>query len=209
MPSTFSKANEEVSPMAEELMEKYHQDLISADVKIDFIFAVAGLDPQTEEPTGPAITHQGYRALGLTKIMSLKDRTMGRGDAEILLDGDVWPALSDDSKKALVDHELHHLEVKRNARGEFMFDDLERPKLQLRKHDWQAGFFHIIADRWGQSSQEILQLRNLVVNEPLYKTATSTSALAERLQKLAKDVGSNVTLSFPAGAESAFPEEAQ
>jgi len=186
MPSTYSNATQEIAPIAEPLIAKFHQDLVDANVTIDFIFATAGINEDTGEQTGPAIVHNGYRALGLTKIMSLKDRTMGRADAEILLDGDVWVGMSADQCNALLDHELEHIEVKRDKVGAIVTDDLNRPKLTLKKHDFQAGWFHSIAERWQVSSQEIMQLMGLMRESDIYSQYTKPGLHSSIFEAAAK-----------------------
>lgn len=138
-----------------------HHPLRDAAVKIDFIFAHADLDEESLQPTNDAIKHGGYKALGVARILGIKDRTMGRGDAEILIDGDWWRDADDKEREALLDHELHHIAVK--VKGPLvLIDDLGRPKLRMRKHDFQFGWFNVIAVRHGVHSQESIQARNFV-----------------------------------------------
>ncbi len=94
MGSTYAQAGEDVRQLGFNLITKYHQELAEAEVKIDYIFAFAELDKEGEKKA-PAIMHGGYRALGLARKLSLKDRVMGRGDCEIVLDGDEWPQMPD------------------------------------------------------------------------------------------------------------------
>jgi hypothetical protein len=141
-------------------MQTYHAELLDAEVKIDFVFAKPSLD-KDGEPTGNAITHHGMPALGLCRILNLKDRTKGNGDAEILLDYDFWDSASDAERDALLDHELHHLELKRDKKNRVKRDDLGRPLFKMRKHDRQFGWFDCIARRHGPASQERQQAREI------------------------------------------------
>lgn len=157
MPSTYTLANEDLCEMARELIIKNHIELDSVALKIDFLFVFR--DPDGE---APAIMHQGHRALGLASITKLKDRVKGMGDCEIQIDGDAWPNMPYPEKMALLDHELEHFEVRRDKKtGDFQWDDINRPLLKLREHDWQVGFFHNIAGRHGSSSIESKNLRQL------------------------------------------------
>lgn len=169
---TYQKANSAVEDMAQTLLARYedHQALIAAKVKIDFVFAYGDKDEKTGETIGPALTKNGVPALGVTRKLNLKERVMGRGDAEIALDGDWWEDVtnSTEARLAVLDHELHHIEVREDNRG-FMTDDHGRPLLKLRQHDYEMGFFNLIAQRHGQASQELKVLREMRVrHEQIY-----------------------------------------
>lgn len=125
-----------------------HHALTGVGIKIDYVFAFPDYDEATGEPTNNAINKGGIKALGVARKLNLKDRTKGLGDAEILLDGDWWEDATEKERRALLDHELHHLVATSKV------DDLGRPKLKLRKHDFEVGWFHIIAQRHGVHSQE-------------------------------------------------------
>jgi hypothetical protein len=153
MPTLYQKASDAIYEQAQGVINKHHDRLLKADVKIDFLMAFASQD-DNGYPTGPAITHQGYRAAGLCRILSLKDRAMGRGDAEIILDGDRWESWDVERQNALLDHELTHLSLVVNQMDVLQRDDLDRPKLRLRKHDFQTGDFIEVAKRHGMHSFE-------------------------------------------------------
>lgn len=152
---TFDQCPKPVLDMAAGLLREYetHQPLIENGVKIDFLFAWPRYDDQGK-PIGNAITANGVKALGKARIIPLKDRAKRQGDAEILLDGEWWEHSESSEQRALLDHELHHISVDKNRHGIVKKDDLGRPKLKLRKHDYQFGWFNIIAERHGAFSQE-------------------------------------------------------
>jgi len=169
MSTIYERATLETIDTASELLRAHYPGLVGAKVKIDFIMARASLDEATGEPTGPAITHQGYPANGLCRILSLKDRVMGRGDCEIILDGDQWPKWKDEVRRALIDHELYHVQICMDERtGQLKRDDIGRPKLRLRKHDFQVGWFHEIAERHGKASFEVRQALTLKCRANIY-----------------------------------------
>lgn len=158
--STYSKCPPEVRELAEKVLEQFpsYQPLLEAKVKIDFLFAYAEVGDDGESK-GHALTKYGVRCLGITRKIGLKDRVAGRGDAEILLDGDWWKDETDARRKALLDHEMYHLEVRTDQDGVVLRDDLKRPKLKLRKHDVDVGWFAEVAGRQGSSSIEIEQAK--------------------------------------------------
>lgn len=128
-----------------------HKPLADRGVKIDFLFAFGDRDEATGELVGDALTKGGVRALGITRIVNLKDRTKGLGDVEICLDNDWWVDQDEAEQRALLDHELHHVAV--TAKN----DDLGRPKIKLRKHDVEVGWFRAVAARHGTHSMERIQ----------------------------------------------------
>ena len=165
MPTTYHRCPEDVTALAGELLCKYesHKPLLDARVKIDLVFACPDLDDEGH-PTTNAISKNGVRALGLARKLGLKDRAMGRGDAEILVDHHWWTqTASEEQQRALLDHELHHLAVVAQKETDIAKrDDLGRPVLRLRKHDFEFGWFTIIAARHGEHSIERRQAKEIV-----------------------------------------------
>ena len=155
--STFQKCDQSVNAMALSIMQQFetHQPLIDIGVKIDYVFAYGDRD-EKGKLTGDALTLHGTKANGIARKIGLKDRAMGRGDAEISLDHDWWEQHTEPEQRALLDHELHHIAVKIDNRG-VCRDDLGRPIIKLRKHDVEIGWFGVIAARHGAASQERIQ----------------------------------------------------
>lgn len=141
--------------MAKSLIAEFetHAPLADAGVKIDFMFAFPDFDESTGEPTNDALTKNGVKALGITRKLPPKDRAKGLGDAEVCLDGYWWDNNDEDDRRALLDHELHHIAVTAKR------DDLGRPILKMRKHDVEIGWFHVVAQRHGSTSQERRQAK--------------------------------------------------
>lgn len=155
MPS-FKKCDSDVRDMALELMDIFptHKPLVERGVRVDYLFAFGDRDETTGELKNYGLKRAGIRALGVCKVVSLKDRTKGMGDAEITLDGDYWNEIDKKDQEAILDHELHHIVVSMADN-----DALGRPKLKLRKHDFEVGWFKVIADRHGVNSVERRQAK--------------------------------------------------
>lgn len=152
---TYTRCGHEIKELAQKLIEKNHPDLQSVEVRIAYLFALAARD-KFGFPKGPALKFGNYPAAAIVRVVPLKQRADGRADAEICIDEDGWKDLSDDSKNALLDHELHHLIVMRKKKtGEIASDDLGRPKLRCRQHDFQLGGFEVIAARWKDAALEV------------------------------------------------------
>lgn len=123
-------------------------DLDSAGVLIDLLFAYNGV-----------LMHKGRAAAAVVRVTNLKERAAGRRDAEIIINKDWWEKANEKQRNAVLDHELWHLEVLTDIHGDYRFDDLSRPKLRLRPHDMEIGWFHGVAKRHGIYSLEVQQAR--------------------------------------------------
>ena len=160
MASKYTEAPLEVHQTLKEIIEEHYKEINAVGVTFDIILAF-GARNEVDELVGPAIKVHGVQANGMAKIVDLKNRVMGRRDGEILLDGDVWDDLKAGQQKALLDHELYHFDIARNIKGEVIRDTAGRPKLKMRQHDREFGWFDIIAARYGEDSGEVQQARQL------------------------------------------------
>jgi hypothetical protein len=151
MPKTYEEAPSHVATRANKLIERNHSDLWKVEARIDYIFA--------HNDTGDAVAHRGYPALAVVRIVNLKDRTKGMGDAEITIDAAKYLMMTEAQQDALLDHELHHLIVMRDDEGLAKTDDIGRPRFRMRKHDWDFGWFNVIAERHGLNSPEVTQAK--------------------------------------------------
>ena len=160
MASRYQRADKAIHEQAYQLIKEHHTDLHAAGVSIDLIFAYAG-ENDAGEKIGPALKLGGYACLGIASKVPLLQRVMGRSDAQILLDGDKWPDLHEDQRAALLDHELTHFAVAKDAEGGTILDTHGRPKIKLRLHDFQFGFFTAIAERHKEASLEVMAVTQL------------------------------------------------
>lgn len=201
--------------MANEILNRFesHSPLVKNKVKFDFVFAHPSVD-ENGEPTGDAIKKHGRKALGLCRVINLKDRTMGRGDVEILLDYQWWlNEASEQQQAALLDHELHHAEVKMKD-GQPKRDNLGRPLIRLRKHDVEIGWFDIIALRHGKHSQERIQAKKLsddvgqlywpdLCGEPTKELKAKVASPFDNFKEFARDMKKKgLSVSIKAGGEN-------
>lgn len=159
----YERCTEDVGEVADELIRKFHTELIikGKPVEIDYLFAQLEPDSNGDRPTGAAVKLHGIACYAKVKIVSAKDRAIGRKDAEVVIDKDQWEKMPAGKRRALLDHELEHLEVKRDSAGFMVLDAYERPRLRLRHHDWDLGWFNSIAERHNQFSIEVQQARRL------------------------------------------------
>jgi hypothetical protein len=164
---TFTPCADEdqtVLDMADSLMRKYYPEFIDAGLTISYIFAAT-------DGIGPALSHGGYPAAGLCKINSLKDRVEGKADVTITIDKAWWTSHDVNQNLALIDHELHHILIAHDDNGKLIEDDAGRPKVKLRKHDWQQGGFLDIAKRHRMASVDmssIMEVQKVFVQANLF-----------------------------------------
>jgi hypothetical protein len=158
---TYSKASEEINDLVQDVMQRYHGGLHDAGVLVETLMAHPCLD-DNGDPKGSAVSVAGYRCVAKIKILGLKDRVCRGYDAEMIIDSDQWEESSEETRAAIIDHELTHLELVTDSEGNVKRDDAERPKLRVVKHDYHFGWFTAVARRHGEASIEVQQAREMI-----------------------------------------------
>lgn len=158
--ATYDKASPETVAFVTQRIEEWFPDLVDCEVAIDVLMAY-GRRGEGGELASCAIKNHGYPALATIRVLGLKDRAAGRGDVEMLIDGDHWQGMGPAKRAALIDHELYHLAVQWQDEEQRApkSDDLGRPRLKLRKHDFEIGGFHAIAKRHKEHAPEVEAVR--------------------------------------------------
>jgi hypothetical protein len=152
--SIYRQAPAEVVALVQEVLSSLRKDLVEVGVTLGCRFAHAPRNETTNEPKGPALKHHGYPAAAVIRVVSQKDRVAGLPDALIDFDGDRYDDFSEEEKRALIDHELTHLELLRDEEGQPKLDDCFRPRLRLRPHDAEIGVFYDVVERHGPAALE-------------------------------------------------------
>jgi hypothetical protein len=147
MPTTYAKDDGPITKVVARVVKQYHRDLEAAGVTVEILIAA--------NDEGPAVTAHGWPAQALAKINNLQNRAAGNADCRIVVADDCWKAKSPEEKEALIDHECHHFELVKDKYGGVRTDDLGRPKLRIRRHDWELGGFDVIARRRGSLAPEV------------------------------------------------------
>lgn len=155
MAKTYSTVSDEVTRIIENMRSEYHLELIGITIAALFVYDL--------EASEPVLTHGGYPAQAVVRLTPVRDRALGVADAVIVLDRSNWLTLTAPQRDALIDHELHHLELVVNEEtGTPQWDAVDRPKLAIRKHDHQFGWFDAVAERHGDASPEVRQAKQLI-----------------------------------------------
>jgi hypothetical protein len=153
---TYSQASDDVLRIIEAIRSQYHSpDLDGVIIGARFVY-----DTEASEPV---LKHGGYPAQAVCRITPVADRAMGMPDALITIDRSNWISLTPAQRNALIDHEITHLErAVEKETGLPKFDAVDRPKLKMRRHDHQLGWFDRVADRHGKASAEVRQATALM-----------------------------------------------
>lgn len=193
----YERCQKNVEKILNQVIEKWHPDIQEAAVSFDLLFHHPDYDEDTGAPDmSTTLKHQGYEAAGVCRIVNGKDRAKGCRDVEIVIDLMTWKDMTDGERLALVDHEVQHVEVVRDkVTGFIVEDEQSRPKLKIRKHDRQFGWFDVVAQRHGADSAEVRQAIELVATAgQLYLPGFDPNALKSlpfiprRPRKSGKDV---------------------
>lgn len=158
MPVCFDLPDAVMGERVKQIMAKYHEELFAAEVTIQVLFA-----RMSEGENGPAVKAPGgWPAYALIRRCPLRQRVAGFRDAEITIDELKWKELTGAQQDALLDHELQHLELVYEGDGPgtpVETDDWGRPKLKLRKHDYELSGFKAIMDRHPDAALEKIAAR--------------------------------------------------
>jgi hypothetical protein len=179
MANKYTKIDKGTKELVDQVLKNHQGGLNAVGVKFDFLFGYAPVNDDGER-TGPALKVHGIPTNSISRIVNLRDRVKGNGDAEVILDGDTWPNLTEAQQVAIIDRALEHFEISRDIDGEVIFDTHGRPKLKLRQADWTITLFNSIAVRHGEASPEVETLRK-------FSEACSQTYFAFMAQNTLKD----------------------
>lgn len=143
MSTRYDKCGPDVTKLVKQAMKDWHTDLHEQGVTVQCVFAYA--TDKKGRPL-PGVKRNGVPGAAKVGITSLQDRARGIPDAKVTIDGFVWDRLDEQERVALIDHELEHLQLKG---GKEPRDDLDRPKLKMKRHDWEVWGFESIVKRHG------------------------------------------------------------
>lgn len=157
-----------------QMMLQYHQKLSELEVRVAIIMTKAGrkTDGSLESP---AVTKGGVSCAGVTRLTTTKERVLVNYDAVIEIDEDIWEGLTSLQQRALIDHELEHIQVVYKDGFPDSYDD-GRPKLKLIVDDWTLTGFRAIVARHGESALEYNSV--FTVAETISKDVPSTESVS-------------------------------
>lgn len=148
MATIYSTAtDDELHELVAEVMRDHHPRLAEAGVSVGIQWAAS------DKPGRAGLRHQGYPAAATIKINGLQARLGGMADTTLTIDQAAWYRYPAARQAALIDHELTHLvPVPEKDSERCRVDDAGRPKLRLRRHDFQIGIFDEVIERHGSDA---------------------------------------------------------
>jgi hypothetical protein len=151
---SVAKKGHEVHDLVAAQIEAHHPDLLKHKVTVGVDFAGV--------PLGESLKCKGVPCHAYVKITPLRQRIRGYPDAVITIDARHWAdEAGEEQRAALIDHELAHLLVCFDKDKFVKSDDIGRPKLRIRPHDIEVGWFLDVAERHGEASYEVAQARRI------------------------------------------------
>lgn len=148
----FAACDKEVTDRITGLLKKFHPEMVKHEVTVGALFCY-----DDEDENKPCVMLHGRECLAVVQIVSAKNRAAGMPDALITIDRGRYQKAASRRRESLLAHELHHLILKPKE-----VDGAGRPKLVMREHDRQFGWFDEIAKRYGDDAWEIIQAREMI-----------------------------------------------
>lgn len=146
--------------LLQDVVKRYHPDLDSHGVTVALEFA--GISNDAKAKGKHAVMLHGYPCIAVVRRTNERERRYGSPDAIITYDAELWDQHTADEREAVLDHECQHLEIVKDESGLAKLDNQMRPRLKLRPHDVQIGWFRAVAERHGRHSAEVQQAKSLV-----------------------------------------------
>lgn len=156
----FEVADGKVHGLAQKTMKQHHGELAKAGVSLEVLFAKPNENEQGEQ-IGTPLKAGGLEVPFTTTITSLKHRTKGQKDLEIVLNYPRWEEMDDGQKVALLDHALCTIALVKNKEGTHLVDKLDRPRLRRRPPSHALGWYAAVAARHGEDAPAVRILRSI------------------------------------------------
>lgn len=154
---TYSRVPEEIDRMISAIKREYYSPQLDA-VSVDAVFVY-----DADDSTKHSLSSGGYTCAATIRATAIDERVLGVADAVITIERSTWLTRTAEQRLALLDHELHHLHACWDEEKSLpVLDSVSRPKLKMRKHDHQFGWFDEVASRHGRNSIEVMQATALV-----------------------------------------------
>jgi Putative phage metallopeptidase len=158
--AVYRIAPEDVQDLMADVMERYHGELRDAEVNVGIQFASLSMD----EEKAVAIMDNGYPLVAKVEKVPYGWRVWRVPDAIITIDERAWENMARETQVALLDRELEHLELARDADAQIKSDDHGRPKLNIKPCDYRISGFASVIRRHGPSAVEAEQFRQVAAD---------------------------------------------
>ena len=160
MPTTYEPCGTDVTDLITEVMRTQHAELAQYSTRISAVFATRD---SKKHGHMVALKARGFPIAAKIQITALADRARGEADAKLTIDSYAWNNLPPGQRRALIDHELEHLELRPTTKGENT-DDLGRPRLGIQTHDWELTGFEAVVARNGENALEAIAMHRFAAD---------------------------------------------
>lgn len=155
-------ADHEVRELLIDVMKEHHRPLIDAEVKVGVVMVTSD--------SGVPVSLHGARCLAKCRRHNERERLLTKLDACIEIDAEDFDELSPERQKALLDHELTHLQLDlKKGRVSHYADG--RPRLKMRPDDWVLTGFIDVVKRHGANANEAVAIEELVGRQMMFPFA--------------------------------------
>ena len=159
---TYEPAGPTIEAVAAEFIKAVHTTLERVGVEIYWRMAHAPVSDVTGLPKGPAVKVHGRARAWKVKVNSLDLREQGLRDATVTLDGDTWQERPTEEQRSIIDAALESIVVVTDKEtGDFLTDDLGRPRLRIKEPELYAEGYEAVLKRHKERSLEAKQLQAL------------------------------------------------
>lgn len=184
MATIYTRAGGDVLAMLAEVSGEYFPALAACDPPV----RIAVLMAANED--GDALRRYGAGAAALIKRVPKDEWAAGGPDLRILIDEERWRHLEPEGRRALLAHELNHIDVQYYGDGRTPKTDASgRIKIRLRPDDWVLTGFRRVVDWFGEDAiemgalrhvQDMLSQRTLPFGDPDGSAVVARAAAIER-----------------------------
>lgn len=167
MPVKFSPTDKQVTSVVDRMLIKHHQGDYCQDgkcLKVDTIFVEAVNGESGDNDANPIVV-AGFNRNSKIVIRSLKDRTDGFGDVQIILDRHWWEDANMGERDAEVNTCLLSIEAKRDSEGNFKHDEANRLVVKKRRPDARIDIYDKAVELHGEACQSWKDAKEQIVDK--------------------------------------------
>jgi hypothetical protein len=149
----YRECSAEVHDILTKVKAESFPPLAQAGVTFDCLFAFDG-----------DLRHHGWPCAATIKINSQERRAAGANDVTLKIHEKTWADMDLQARRALIHHELCHLELQWLPGALLKTDDSNRPALKIVPHDWEFTGFASTARNYRDDSPEVKGAKALLEN---------------------------------------------
>lgn len=167
MPVKYEDTDQAVRSVVDRMLMKHHQGDFCQDgkcLKVDTIFVEAVNGESGDNDANPIVV-AGFNRNSKIVIRSLKDRTDGFGDVQIILDRLWWEDASMTERDAEVNTCLLSIEAKRDSENNLKHDEANRLVVKKRRPDARIDIYDKAVEIHGEACQSWKDAKEQIVDK--------------------------------------------